>query len=126
MEKRTEEWLRQSDYDMDTADFMFQGGRYFYAVFMCHLAIEKSLKGLHYERPRQIPPKSHSLVYLLNEIGIRPPEEQGKFIIKLSEASIPTRYPEELARVQRDYTENIVKEILAKSKEVITWIRRQL
>ena len=126
MEERTKEWLRQSDYDMDTADYMFHGGRYFYSVFMCHLAIEKSLKGLYYERLRQFPPKSHSLVYLLNEMGIKPPEEQGRFIIKLSEASIPTRYPEDLARLQRDYTQDIVEEILAKSKEVITWIRRQL
>jgi HEPN domain-containing protein len=126
MEKRTEEWLRQSDYDMDTADYMYHGGRYFYAVFMCHLAIEKSLKGLYYERLGQLPPKSHSLIYLLSEIGIKPPEEHGRFIVKLSEASIPTRYPDELARVQKDYTENVVKEILAKGKEIVTWIKRQL
>jgi len=28
-------------------DGMFSSGRYFYAVFMCHLSIEKSLKGLY-------------------------------------------------------------------------------
>jgi HEPN domain-containing protein len=37
MAQTPEEWLRQADYDMDTADYMFSGGRYFYAVFMCHL-----------------------------------------------------------------------------------------
>lgn len=37
-----EEWLRQADYDMDTAEYMFAGDRYFYAVFMCHLSIENS------------------------------------------------------------------------------------
>jgi HEPN domain-containing protein len=126
MEERTAEWLRQSDYDMDTAHYMYHGGRYFYAVFMCHLAIEKSLKGLYYERLRQFPPKSHSLVYLLNEIGIKPPEGPGRFIIKLSEASIPTRYPEDLAKLQQNYTENIVREVLVKGKEVVTWIKRQL
>ncbi|WP_367401612.1 HEPN domain-containing protein [Geoalkalibacter halelectricus] len=39
MEKRTEEWLRQSDYDFETAEVMFNSGRQIYAVFMCHLAI---------------------------------------------------------------------------------------
>ena len=29
---------------MDTAAYMFRGGRYMYTVFMCHLAIEKALK----------------------------------------------------------------------------------
>ncbi len=100
MERRTEEWLRQSDYDMDAADYMFQGGRYLYAVFMCHLAVEKALKGLYFERLWETPPRSHSLVYLLNAVGIVPPEKPGKFIARLSETSIPTRYPEDLAKVQ--------------------------
>jgi len=80
MEKYTEEWLKQSDYDMDTAEYMHQGGRNLYAVFMCHLAIEKTLKGLYYEKRRKLPPKSHNLIHLVNEIGSKPPEKPGKFI----------------------------------------------
>lgn len=126
MEKRTEEWLRQADYDMGTADYLFQGGRYLYAVFMCHLAVEKALKGLYVEKLREAPPRSHSLVYLLNAVGILPPEKPGKFLTRLSEASIPTRYPEDLARVQQAYTEDVVKDILAGGKEALAWIRAQL
>ncbi len=66
MERQTEEWLKQADYDMDTADYMYKGGRYIYAVFMCHLSVEKALKGLYFEQLRKIPPKSHNPVYLLN------------------------------------------------------------
>ena len=47
MAKDYKEWFRQSDYDYDTAMFMHESGRYFYAVFMCHLSIEKALKGLY-------------------------------------------------------------------------------
>ena len=123
MEKRTEEWLRQADYDMDTAEYMCLGKRYIYAVFMCHLAIEKALKGLYFERRKSLPPKTHSLIYLLTEIGERPPDEQGRFIVKLNEASIPTRYPEDLSLAQKNYPEHIVKNILAGGKEVIEWIK---
>lgn len=126
MEKRTEEWFRQSVYDMDTADFMYQGGRYIYAVFMCHLAVEKALKGMYYERRNEIPPKVHNLVYLLGQIGIKPDEQPGKFIVRLNEANIATRYPEDLAQMQQEYTETVVKEILAQAKEFITWIKGQL
>jgi len=105
--------LRQSDYDMDTADYMFRGSRYLYAVFMCHLAVEKAIKGLYFDRLREIPPRSHGLLYLLKTIGIEPPEKQGRFITRLSEASIPTRYPDDLAKVQQVYTESVVGEILA-------------
>lgn len=126
MEKRTEEWLRQADYDIDTAEYMHQGGRYLHAVFMCHLAVEKALKGLYFERRNQFPPKSLSLIYLLNEVGVNLPENLGRFVVRLSEASIPTRYPENLSNVQKEFTERIVKDILAGGKEVILWIRAQL
>lgn len=126
MKKRTDEWLRQAEYDIDTAEYMYQGGRYIYAVFTCHLAVEKALKGLYYEKRKEFPPKSHSLVFLLHEIGIKLPEEQGRFIVRLSEASIPARYPESLAKVEKDFSENIVKDILARGKEVILWIKAQL
>jgi HEPN domain-containing protein len=126
MEKRTEEWLRQSDYDLETAEAMYGGERHIYAVFMCHLAIEKALKGLLYERLRDIPPKSHSLVLLLTKLEVRPPEHLGRFIVKLSEASIPTRYPENLVKVQQDYSAEVTRELLDRGKEAVAWIKKQL
>ena len=126
MEQRTKEWLIQSDYDMDTAEYMHSGGRHIYAVFMCHLSIEKALKGLYNERMGLIPPKSHNLIYLFNEIGMKPPTELGKFIVKLNEASIPTRYPENLANLQKFYNEVAVKYILINGRKVIKWINQQL
>lgn len=126
MEKRTQEWFRQSDYDMDTAEYMFQGGRYLYVVFMCHLSIEKALKGLYFEKLREIPPKVHNLVYLLKKIDIKPPEKPGKFIVKLNEANIATRYPEELGKIQQIYTKPVADDFLAKTREVIAWIKTQL
>lgn len=57
---------------MDTADYMYAGGRHLYAVFMCHLSIEKALKGLFYQLRKEFPPRTHSLLYLLDAIGTRP------------------------------------------------------
>jgi HEPN domain-containing protein len=126
MERRTKEWLIQSDYDMDTADYMHNGGRYIYAVFMCHLSIEKALKGFYYQKLRSIPPKSHNLIHLLNKIGVKPPVEHGKFIVKLNEVSIPTRYPENLEKLQKFYHEAAVKDILINGRKALAWIKRQL
>ena len=126
MAQQPEEWLRQADYDMDTADYMFGGGRYFYAVFMCHLSIEKALKGLYRKKLSQEPPRVHNLIYLLNKIGIKPPEPIGRFIVKLNEASVATRYPEEISKLQKDFTQEIVKDILSKGREALGWIKTQL
>ncbi len=35
-EKLPQEWFLQADYDLDTAQYMFDGGRCFYCIFMCH------------------------------------------------------------------------------------------
>lgn len=98
MDKKTGQWLEQSDYDMDTAEYMLKGGRYFYALFMCHLSIEKALKGLFWEKLKEVPPKTHNLITLLNKLNTKPPEEEGKFIVRINTASVLTRYPEDLKK----------------------------
>jgi len=126
MDEKTKEWITQAEFDIETAEYMFQGGRYFYAVFMCHLSLEKALKGVYCEKLKEIPPKVHNLVFLINKSGINPPRPLGKFIVKLNEANIATRYPESLEKLQKAYTETITKEIILNSKEALTWIKQQL
>lgn len=125
MDKRVLEWLKQADYDFDTAEYMARGGRYFYAVFMCHLAIEKALKGLYQQKLQETPPKTHNLVYLLNKTGLRPDTCKSGVIATLNEANITTRYPDDIERLQGKYTQGIASEILAGTKETLAWIRAQ-
>jgi len=40
-------WLQLAQYDLDTAQTMYTGGRWFYVVFMCQQAIEKLCKGIY-------------------------------------------------------------------------------
>ncbi|MFH0926645.1 MAG: HEPN domain-containing protein [bacterium] len=120
-----EEWLKQCDYDLSTAEYMFRGKRYFYAVFMCHLSIEKALKGLFQKRLKDVPPKTHNLIYLINKLDIKTSEDIGRFLVKLNQTSVVTRYPEDIAKLQKDYTQSIVKETFIKTKETIKWIKSQ-
>ena len=123
MTDRVSEWLNQSDYDLDTAKYMYNGGRYAYVVFMCHLAAEKALKGLYQQKTGDIPPKTHNLVYLLTQLGIKPDKEMAKAIAILNEANISARYPESLEVLQKNYTEVITLNILKESEGVIKWIK---
>jgi HEPN domain-containing protein len=125
MDKRVAEWLKQAEYDLDTAEFMTKGGRHFYAVFMCHLATEKALKGLYWHSLREPPPKTHNLVYLLNKTGLKPDARQSGVIATLNEANITTRYPDDIDKLQSKYTQGISSEILAGTKEILAWIRTQ-
>lgn len=119
-------WFEQAQYDLDTADVLFNNERYFYAVFMCHLALEKALKGIFQQRLKVIPPKTHNLIYLLNKIDIKPPEPLTLFFITLNEANVATRYPEDIRTVSKEYPRERTMEIISQSKECFDWIKTQL
>ena len=120
-----DEWQKQADYDIDTAEYMLRGGRNVYAVFMCHLAVEKMLKGLYQARLSKMPPKTHNLAYLLEQTGLCAPQATLEFLVRLNEAHIATRYPDNLASMQAAYPEPLVRAILAQAKETMAWIREQ-
>jgi HEPN domain-containing protein len=119
------EWLKQAEYDMETADLMFSGGRFFYAVFMCHLAIEKALKGLYQKKFQKMPEKTHNLIFFLEQLQISPPESIGKFIVRLNEASVATRYPETLEIISKNYSKKIAGAIINECREALIWIKQQ-
>ena len=126
MGKQPAEWFRQADYDMDTAEFMLNGKRYFYAVFMCHLALEKALKGLYSQRLQDLPPKTHNLIYLVEKAKLELPDDLYDFVFTINRVSVPTRYPDNLERILQDYDMERTGEILQKSKVILNWLKAQL
>lgn len=64
MNKSIENWLQSSAYDIKTADAMFTTKRYVYVIFMCHLAVEKTLKAIVIDKTKSVPPKTHDLFFL--------------------------------------------------------------
>ena len=125
MRKKAEEWLKQSHYDREVASYLYHGEKYFYSVFMCHLAVEKALKGLFQRKLRHMAPKTHNFTYLLKKCELRPPTPLLIFLVKLNGASIVTRYPENLEKLSKHYTRAVVKEILIRTREALQWIENQ-
>ncbi len=117
--KSSQEWLRQAEYDIETAGAMLDSRRYIYCVFMCHLSIEKALKALYAKKLGKNPSKTHNLVYLAQSIHLDLPEQIKEFLEMLDDVSVPTRYPEELEKLIKEYTENKTKDILDKSREIM-------
>ncbi len=93
-----------------------------YTVFMCHLSLEKALKGLYAENIRKEPPKTHNLLYLIEKMKLKLPEDLHDFISTLNRVSVPTRYPDDLQRILKDYDKKKTKEILDQSKKVLQWL----
>ena len=122
---RHEEWYFQSDYDLETACDMFKSGRNVYCIFMCHLSLEKALKGLLIKKTGEFPSKTHSLVYFVDKIGLKMNDTDFEFLFMLNKISVPTRYPENLRNLFAAYTLERTESILKKTKELQIWIKQQ-
>jgi len=124
-EEKYKEWFLQSDYDLDTAYDMFKSGRNIYCIFMSHLSLEKALKGLFFKKFNEFPTKTHSLIYLIDKIGIEIQDDYYQFLYTLNKISVPTRYPDDLKKMFAEFTNSKTLQILEKTKEVQSWIKHQ-
>ena len=126
MNKEVKNWLDSACYDLETAEHMFNTGRYIYTIFMCHLALEKILKAKVEEVTSKMPPKTHNLRYLVKLSGLEPHEDILVFLSKLSDVSIPTRYPEDFNELIKSYDKKAAQAYLTHTKEAFEWIRKLL
>jgi HEPN domain-containing protein len=120
----TQNWINLSDYDLETARHMLTTGRFLYVVFMCHLTLEKMLKAHFTEATQSVPTKTHDLIYLVKKSGLALPQAHLEFIGKINNASVPTRYPEDLQKMIAQYPDFIARDYLEKTEEVLQWLRQ--
>jgi HEPN domain-containing protein len=121
----TQNWLDSADYDVESAHSMLSSGRYLYVVFLCHLALEKTLKALVVELTNKQAPRSHDLIYLLKLTGLIPEQNRLDFISMINNASILTRYPANIRDAIKDYPFKVASEYLKQTEEVISWLKSQ-
>lgn len=124
--KYIQNWFKGSDYDIVTAQAMLKSRRCIYVIFMCHLSVEKFLKGIIAQKSNKIPPKTHNLYLLLKLSGIKPPGVHNKIISHLNEASIPMRYPEDILRITREYNIKVAANYLKETKSLLKWLRANI
>ena len=70
-----------------------------------------------------MPPKIHNLIYLIERMNVSLSQELYDFVFALNRASIPTRYPDDLQRILKDYGKKKTEEILKKGKEVLKCLK---
>jgi HEPN domain-containing protein len=124
MRADTENWIATAEYDLVTAQHMLATGRYLYVVFCCHLALEKMLKAHIAEVTQTIPPKTHDLGRLISIVSLQVPPAYLTFMGQIDSASLPARYPSDLARVVQNYPEPITREYLRQTTEILEWLKQ--
>lgn len=124
--KPSEEWFKLTRHGLEKAEAVFKAERYIYTVFMCHLSIEKALKGLYAKCFEKDPIKTHDLNYLCDIIGLNLSEEHQIFLDSLNDISVPVRYPDDIKKIVSIYKKSRTERILNESKELLKWLRKKL
>jgi len=122
-ELKYDEWYFQSDYDLETALNMLQSGRNIYCIFMCHLSLEKALKGLFIKRLNQFPPKIHDLMYFVEKLALEPEEIHLDFLKWINRMSVVTRYTEDMRSLITLYPPERTNDIYQQTKTIQQWCK---
>ena len=116
-------WIVTAEYDLETAQRLFEAERYIHVVFFCHLALEKLLKAHVTEVTQEEPAKTHSLMYLVRKAGLDVPLEINDFLGEITNGSVPTRYPDGAGELFTKYTREVAEGCLRSTREAMKWLR---
>lgn len=127
-ERSVKYWIDLAEYDLDTAETLYKGGRWLYVAFMCHQTIEKTLKAYWSGTLTTIPPYTHNLKRLADGCGIynQMDDKQRDFVNTITNYNIQTRYPEDKDELSRTLTPNACRYLIDQTKLLSTWIKQQL
>jgi len=125
VEKTIRYWLEGAEYDMGVAEAMYEKGKYPYALFMGHLALEKLLKSLVVRAIRQHAPYTHSLPLLASKLTIEIPQKTMKSLARFMEFHFEARYPEEQKKFYRKCTKAFAKRKLQEIRRVFIWLKEK-
>ncbi|GHU97468.1 hypothetical protein FACS189483_03530 [Spirochaetia bacterium] len=119
-------WLQYAQDDLDTADAMYAGGRWFYTAYLSQQALEKHCKGLYNFYIGDDVPKIHNIRRLLIAIGknlsMPIPEEIFKLADVLSGLYLYNRYPDFKERPAMKVDKTRAAALLAQTKEALKWL----
>ena len=118
-------WLSGSEYDWATARSLFKTRKYPYCLFMCHLSIEKLLKGLIVKESGDHAPYTHNLVYLAGKLSLEFSKEQLEILEEMNDFNIEARYPDEKKEFYKRATVELARRYLKTAGGLREWLKKR-
>ena len=114
--KQIQHWRNGADEDWAVAQVLIGRDKIRHALFIAHLALEKTLKAHVCRNTGELAPRIHNLVRLSEIAALKLSEEQIDLLADVNEFNIEGRYPEMLlplpTRVEADDYMARVAEVL--------------
>ena len=121
-------WLDIADYDLDTAEAMYQTGRWLYVAFMCHQVREKTIKAYWCGTQSTDPPYTHNHMRLADGCGLYETmdDEQRDFLDTITNYNIEARYPDDKAELAKTLTSDFCRKMIDDTRKLQIGIKEKL
>ena len=126
VEKIVNHWIKTSDEDFDTMNFLFQSKKYNWALFLGHISTEKLLKAYFVKIKHKHSPPIHNLLRIAEKSGIELSEEYADWLDAISLFNINARYDDYKREFYNQCTKDFAKLWIERIKEIRKWIKEKL
>jgi HEPN domain-containing protein len=116
-------WRDGSTDDLEAARALLDAGKIRQAGFFLHLAIEKAIKACAVAATRDLAPRSHDLLFLIERANIILADAQRDFLGRVQVYCLEGRYPTELPPAPMA---EAVDYDMKQAEEIILWLMNQL
>lgn len=118
------EWLEFATYDLESAEHLFYCGKHVYALYFCHLALEKILKAKIEDAGKKAPLEKHNLRELVDLSGLVLPRDMLIFMSRFDEMNLPAMSVQNFGQLKSKIDLKMTETLLSKTKEAFNWIKR--
>jgi HEPN domain-containing protein len=125
-EEHIDYWLKTAEHDWDTANHLFNTGKYDWCLFISHLVIEKVLKAFWVRDSAKRVPHKHNLLKIAEETRLNLSEEQKQFLDMIAAFNIKARYPDAKFDFYKLCTKEFTTEQFEKIRELYQWLLSQI
>lgn len=119
-------WIKSSDNDYETMEYLFKGKNYPWVLFVGHIVVEKLLKAYYVKNNDINAPYVHDLLRIAEKAKLNLSEEQKNFLDTLTSFNIKARYDDYKLKFYKMCTKKFATEYIAKIKEFRIWIKKTL
>lgn len=125
IKKQINFWKNSAEKDFNAAKSLFKNKHYNLCLFICHLTLEKLLKGLTIKHKKSVVPPIHDLSKLAKLTGLSLDNNQVKHLKTITTFNIAGRYEQEKYKFYKMATKNYAKQYLEITKELFLWLKKE-
>jgi len=123
VQKQIDYWINGDLDDLESAEILIERKRMLHGLFFCHLVIEKILKAHVVKISKEIAPRTHNLIHLLEKAHLELPESEEIFLGILMKYQLQGRYPDYNPIIPDKI---IVQNYLKQTENLLQWLKKKL